>query len=455
MSSNASGRSLLAETLADTLPAAELDEQLEKLASEYMASATTSRAGQPQPTGAAPSLPVGTGAMLDRRPTGGASGSGVQSSGTGGGSSSDAVTRFDPSTAGAGAAGPSVGSRAPPASAAPISWQRGQLLGAGSFGRVFFGLNTVTGELMAIKQINYTPGQNTEVTRQAAQALQREVRLLQSFSHPNIVRYLGVERDDVEGVISIMLEYCAGGSIASLLEKFGAFNEALTRSYLRMVLSGLHFLHTRPGGGVLHRDIKGANVLVDSDGVCKLGARAQPMRAHSEAAQAPPWRRPPLFCPTASSPLTPFLIRAAPCASSLRSRFRSVQAAAAGSSIHSGWGGSLPSWDAVLDGAGSHPPDRPRPARRRLVVGMHHARDADRQAAVVPLLLSDLCPLPYCQQQGAAALAAKPDAPGSELYHADAHPRPRGACGHGRAVRPSLSRSGGRATPWPRRESGE
>ena len=41
-------------------------------------------------------------------------------------------------------------------------------------------------------------------------------------------------------------------------------------SYLRMVLSGLHFLHTRPGGGILHRDIKGANVLVDSDGVCKL-----------------------------------------------------------------------------------------------------------------------------------------------------------------------------------------
>lgn len=154
--------------------------------------------------------------------------------------------------------------------AQPISWQRGQLLGAGSFGRVFFGLNMDTGELMAVKQINYTPGQPTDATRQAAQALLVEVRCLQSLSHPNIVRYLGVERDDIEGVISIMLEFCAGGSIASLLDKFGPFNEALTRSYLRMVLSGLHFLHTRPGGGILHRDVKGANVLVDSDGVCKL-----------------------------------------------------------------------------------------------------------------------------------------------------------------------------------------
>ena len=132
-------------------------------------------------------------------------------------------------------------------------------------------------------QINYTLNQPTDATRQAAQALLGEVLCLQSLSHPNIVRYLGVERDDISGVISIMLEcaathlpeystsrcggrctltqrrwtqsshdvpsrdgvaftkgrYCAGGSIASLLDKFGSFNEALTRAYLRMVLSGL------------------------------------------------------------------------------------------------------------------------------------------------------------------------------------------------------------------------
>jgi hypothetical protein len=52
------------------------------------------------------------------------------------------------------AAGPPVG--------ATISWQRGQMLGSGSFGRVYFGLNTVSGELMAVKQIKYTPGQHTE-----------------------------------------------------------------------------------------------------------------------------------------------------------------------------------------------------------------------------------------------------------------------------------------------------
>jgi len=135
-----------------------------------------------------------------------------------------------------------------PTSLMPIVWQRGQLLGAGSYGRVYFGLNMSTGELMAVKQIRYTPGHPTDATRQAALALQREVRCLQALQHPNIVRYLGVERDDVDGIISICLEYCAGGSIASLLEKFGPFNEALTRSYMRMILAGLTFLHTRPAG---------------------------------------------------------------------------------------------------------------------------------------------------------------------------------------------------------------
>ena len=151
--------------------------------------------------------------------------------------------------------------------AEPMSWQRGQLLGSGSFGKVYFGLNTRTGELLAIKQIEYGGMGPSDSAVNTAHALQREVCCLQALSHPNIVRYMGVERDDVRGTVSIFLEYCAGGSIASLLEKFGAFQEALARTYIRMVLEGLAYLHARQ---IMHRDIKGANVLVDAEGVCKL-----------------------------------------------------------------------------------------------------------------------------------------------------------------------------------------
>jgi len=277
------GRVITKQPTAD-----ELDDELEALASEYMATQASSvvtaaggkgkanKAGEnpspPLPTGGVAGGLVGRGGEQQQRNTqveqklsfaGGAAASAAaqQQAGDNGGGGGGSSNPWKQDNGKQPMNAPSQG---------PVAWQRGQLLGAGSFGRVFFGLNTVSGELMAVKQINYTPGQPTDATRQAAQALLVEVRCLQALFHPNIVRYLGVERDDVNGVISIMLEYCAGGSIAGLLDKFGPFNEGLTRSYLRMVLSGLHFLHTRPGGGILHRDIKGANVLVDSDGVCKL-----------------------------------------------------------------------------------------------------------------------------------------------------------------------------------------
>ena len=58
-----------------------------------------------------------------------------------------------------------------------------------------------------------------------------------------------------------------GGSIASLLQRFGAFAEKLVAVYTRQILEGLHYLHTHH---IMHRDIKGANILVDNAGCVKL-----------------------------------------------------------------------------------------------------------------------------------------------------------------------------------------
>lgn len=63
------------------------------------------------------------------------------------------------------------------------------------------------------------------------------------------------------------MEYAVGGSIANLLKKYGQFNEILIRVYTKQILEGLEYLHYHK---IIHRDIKGANVLVGNDGVCKL-----------------------------------------------------------------------------------------------------------------------------------------------------------------------------------------
>ncbi|XP_073361070.1 mitogen-activated protein kinase kinase kinase ANP1 isoform X2 [Aegilops tauschii subsp. strangulata] len=94
--------------------------------------------------------------------------------------------------------------------------------------------------------------------------LEEEVKLLKNLSHPNIVRYLGTVRE--EDTLNILLEFVPGGSIQSLLGKLGSFPE-VNRKYTRQILQGLEYLHSN---AIIHRDIKGANILVDNKGCIKL-----------------------------------------------------------------------------------------------------------------------------------------------------------------------------------------
>eukprot|EP00743_Colponemidia_sp_Colp-15_P006898 GILK01007445.1.p1 GENE.GILK01007445.1~~GILK01007445.1.p1 ORF type:complete len:799 (-),score=114.96 GILK01007445.1:135-2531(-) len=145
-----------------------------------------------------------------------------------------------------------------------IRWQRGELLGTGSFGRVHLGLNLDTGELHAVKQVALGGVYDHHVAERV-KSLELEIALLSNLQHENIVRYYGTSQD--EEYLNIFLEYIAGGSIAHLLGKFGRFNETLIRVYTRQILLGLEYLHSHR---VIHRDIKGGNVLVDNNGICKL-----------------------------------------------------------------------------------------------------------------------------------------------------------------------------------------
>lgn len=139
------------------------------------------------------------------------------------------------------------------------SWRLGKLLGAGAFGSVYEGLNNLTGEVFAVKQVHLT--KNEALKGRVAEhikALEAEVAVLQQLSHENIVQYHGTQR--TEDNLNIFLEYVAGGSIASLLQNFGALEESVVRLYTKQILRGLEYLHNRK---IMHRDIKGANILLD------------------------------------------------------------------------------------------------------------------------------------------------------------------------------------------------
>ncbi|CAL5413237.1 unnamed protein product [Camellia sinensis] len=147
-----------------------------------------------------------------------------------------------------------------------IRWRKGELIGCGAFGRVYMGLNIDSGALLAIKQVSIA-GNNAakEKTQTHIRELEEEVNLLENLSHPNIVRYLGTTREDAS--LNILLEIVPSGSISSLLGKFGSFPESVIRMYTKQLLLGVEYLHRN---GIMHRDIKGANILVDNKGCIKL-----------------------------------------------------------------------------------------------------------------------------------------------------------------------------------------
>ncbi|CDO73492.1 hypothetical protein BN946_scf185013.g127 [Trametes cinnabarina] len=170
---------------------------------------------------------------------------------------------------GKGPASSAASDSSPGGSAKPIfRWVRGELIGKGTYGRVYLALNATTGEMIAVKQVEIprtASDKNDSRQVSVVEALKLESETLKDLDHPNIVQYLGFE--ETPTFLSIFLEYVPGGSIASCLRKHGRFDEEVTKSFTGQILSGLEYLHSK---GILHRDLKADNILVETSGVCKI-----------------------------------------------------------------------------------------------------------------------------------------------------------------------------------------
>ena len=145
-------------------------------------------------------------------------------------------------------------------SSAISNYQLGDLLGRGASGSVYRALNFLTGETVAIKSVSLL-----SLPPSSLPDIMSEIDLLKNLNHPNIVKYKGFARD--KDNLWIVLEYCENGSLQTILKKFGKFPESLVAVYISQVLEGLNYLHEQ---GVIHRDIKGANILTEKDGSVKL-----------------------------------------------------------------------------------------------------------------------------------------------------------------------------------------
>lgn len=166
-------------------------------------------------------------------------------------------------------------------------FQLGNCIGRGQFGTVYRALNLTTGQMVAVKRIRLEGLKEDEVAQ-----LMREVDLMKRLSHPSIVKYEGMARDDQ--YLNIVLEYAESGSLGQMLKAFGKLNEHLVASYVVKILEGLHYLHCCD---VVHCDLKAANILTTKTGNIKLSdfgvsLNLKAIEREKDVAGTPNWMAP-------------------------------------------------------------------------------------------------------------------------------------------------------------------
>lgn len=149
-------------------------------------------------------------------------------------------------------------------------WAKGATIGQGSLGLVFEAMDQSTGQVFAVKELSINTADKDDM--KFKDALENEVSICAALDHPNIVRYFG--HDYMDSQLYIYLEYCIGGSMSGVLKQFGMLEESLIHVYARDLLMGLAYLHTHQPP-VVHRDIKGANVLMAEDASVERDLRAK------------------------------------------------------------------------------------------------------------------------------------------------------------------------------------
>jgi len=144
-----------------------------------------------------------------------------------------------------------------------LKWRRGDEIGSGSYGQVYQAQCKNTGHIFAVK----VAGFHANDDKTLCEKLQQELDICQNLRHRHIVACLGHEF--VNHSLHIYLEYVPGGSLRHMVNQFGALEGPLLGKATRGMLKGLNYLH-QCNPPVVHRDLKGANVLIDLDFCVKL-----------------------------------------------------------------------------------------------------------------------------------------------------------------------------------------
>lgn len=143
-------------------------------------------------------------------------------------------------------------------------------IGKGSFGVVTKLRRKSDSKILVWKELNYG-----KMGEREKHQLVSEVNILKQLHHPNIVQYYDRIIDKKQTKIYIIMEYCEGGDMGSLLKRCKKDQDFIAEDVIwkifTQIVLALNECHTRKAGKILHRDLKPANIFLDIQNNIKLG----------------------------------------------------------------------------------------------------------------------------------------------------------------------------------------
>ncbi|CAN8269886.1 unnamed protein product [Cochlearia groenlandica] len=143
------------------------------------------------------------------------------------------------------------------------SFEKIEKIGSGTYSNVYKAKDTLTGNIMALKKVRCDV-----MERENLRFMAREILILRRLDHPNVIKMEGLVTSRMSTSLYLVFRYMHHDLAGLAASPDVKFTEQQVKCYMKQLLSGLEHCHNR---GVLHRDIKGSNLLIDDDGVLRIG----------------------------------------------------------------------------------------------------------------------------------------------------------------------------------------
>ncbi|KAG6624193.1 probable serine/threonine-protein kinase At1g54610 [Carya illinoinensis] len=135
-------------------------------------------------------------------------------------------------------------------------------VGQGTYSNVYKARDRDTNKIVALKKVRFDTSEPESVKFMA-----REIRILQQLDHPNIIKLEGLATSRLQYSLYLVFDFMQTDLATIISRPEGKLTEAQVKCYMHQLLSGLQHCHDN---GISHRDIKGANLLIDKNGMLKI-----------------------------------------------------------------------------------------------------------------------------------------------------------------------------------------